>query len=91
MDIHSIDTVENYFLFPTEDSQMSEKGHVEMSMFGSKTLLLPSIKLRLLLANKVYNYYLNNTKINISDLILRGNSIWRVAVHFLLVEYTRLF
>lgn len=69
VEFHSIDTVENYFLFPTENDQMSEKGRVEMSMFNSKTLCLPPIKLILLPAKKVYQYYINNMKINISDLI----------------------
>lgn len=64
---HSINTIENYFLFPSENAVLKDIGYVEMQMF--KTIDLPAIRLWMLPANKIYNYYLNNTKINVSDLI----------------------
>src|SRR5699024_1077050 len=66
---HLINIVENYFLFPTENDQISKKGHVEMSMFNSNTLKLSPIELRMIPTRKVYKHYLNNTKIDFSDLI----------------------
>lgn len=63
---HSIKHVENYFLLPSEHEILVDKGFVQMSMFNRMNL--PSIKLKMLPAKTIYEYYLNDTEISLYEL-----------------------
>ena len=62
---HKITKISNYFIMPTEDNNIIDKGFVELQML--KNIGLESIKVRLLPASKIYQYYLNNEYYDISE------------------------
>ena len=53
---------------PTSDSDVIEKGHVSLRML--KQLDLQDIQIRLLPADMIYQFYLNNGKLDIHALNL---------------------
>lgn len=63
-----IEAVSNCFLFPTEEDMIQDKGYVELSFLHN--LRLQNIAIRLLPANKVFEYYLSDRKMTIEDLHL---------------------
>lgn len=65
-DLHNITHVKNCFLMPTEQISILDKGYVNMKMLDD--LGLRHIQIRLLPANKMYEYFLNGERINISKL-----------------------
>lgn len=65
---HEIKVVRNCFLMPTSDSDVIEKGHVTLRML--KQLDLQDIQIRLLPADMIYQFYLNNDKLDIHALNL---------------------
>ncbi len=65
---HQIYNVRNCFLLPTEGSEVVNKGTVSLLMLRS--LGLQDIQIRLLPAQIMYKYYIENTKLNISILEL---------------------
>lgn len=68
IDDHDFAGVENCFLMPTETKRIIHKGEAFMQMLSA--LGLQNIKVRLLPANIVYEYYLSGRKIDISSLEL---------------------
>ena len=68
MKAHEIKVVRNCFLMPTSDSDVIEKGHVSLRML--KQLDLQDIQIRLLPADMIYQFYLNNDKLDIHALNL---------------------
>lgn len=56
----------NCFLFPTEQDNVVNKGHVELKIL--KNLSLENIEVRLLPANKVFTLYLENKHMDIKTL-----------------------
>lgn len=65
---HSIETVMNCFLLPTEKPNIIDKGYVNMEMLDD--LGLQYIHVRQLPADEMYEYYLSRTKVDISELNL---------------------
>ncbi len=63
---HGFSKVQNYFLMPTEDDYVVNKGEVFLEMLGN--LGLENIKVRLLPAKLIYEYYLSGRKMNMVDL-----------------------
>lgn len=63
---HSIKYMQNYFLFPSENEFLEDKGFVNMNMFSD--MGLPSIKIKMLPAKKLYEYYLNDAEISLYEL-----------------------
>lgn len=65
---HQIAIVKNCFLMPTECNEIINKGVVSLNIFEG--LNLQNIQIRLLPASLVYQYYLDNTKFDITTLNL---------------------
>lgn len=65
---HDFFVVRNCFLMPTEKKEIEDCGEVSMEMFSA--LGLQNIKVRLLPANMVYDYYLSGRKMKISTMNL---------------------
>ena len=63
---HYIQEVRNCFLFPTECEDVIDNGEVYMDMFSN----LEKIKIRMLPVSRVYDCYLNNKKIDATELDL---------------------
>lgn len=63
---HCIQEVRNCFLFPTECDDVIDNGEVYMDMFSN----LEKIKIRMLPVSRVYDCYLNNKKIDVTELDL---------------------
>lgn len=63
---HNIDVVKNCFLMPTDCDEIIHKGTVRMPML--EALGLENIQIRQIPARLMYEYYLNNKKMNIEDL-----------------------
>ena len=68
VEAHQIGTVKNCFLMPTASPEIIKKGAVSLEML--KNLKLQDIQIRLLPAQKMYNHYIENTKIDINALCL---------------------
>lgn len=68
IDDSSIKSIKNCFLMPTENSDIIKLGQVRMEML--ENIGLKNIQIRLLPANDVYEYYLNDKKYDISRLEL---------------------
>jgi len=68
VEAHGIKVVRNCFLMPTSDSDVIEKGQVSLRML--KQLDLQDIQIRLLPADMIYQFYLNNDKLDIHALNL---------------------
>lgn len=68
LDYHTINFFRNCFLMPTEGSEIVETGYVVMDFL--QRMGLENIQIRLLPAERVYNMYLNNIKLNIDSLNL---------------------
>lgn len=66
--VHNIAVVRNCFLMPTEEDYIVKKGVAKMKMLES--LDLENIQIRLLPAKMLYEFYLNQKKIDISLLEL---------------------
>lgn len=66
--LHSIDSVKNCFLLPSEGSEIINKGYVKLDMLDN--LGLQPIQIRMLPANSVYDYYLEGIKMDVSELDL---------------------
>ena len=66
--VHGFKEVKNCFLMPTESSHIEDKGEVTMEIF--KSLGINSIKVRLLPARIVYDYYLAHRTLDTSFLNL---------------------
>lgn len=65
---HEIRKVSNCFLMPTAAMEIISKGTVSLAMLSN--LGLEDIQIRLLPAKIMYRHYIENTKMNISDLHL---------------------
>ena len=65
---HNFARIRNYFLLPTERSQVINKGYASLEILSS--LGLQDIQVRLLPATEMYKCYLENTKFKISRLEL---------------------
>lgn len=65
---HNIAVVKNCFLMPTEKNEIIKKGTVRMPML--EALGLENIQIRLIPATRIYDYYLNQSKIDIRVLEL---------------------
>ena len=65
---HNIVVVKNCFLMPTEKNEIIKKGTVRMPML--EALGLENIQIRLIPATRIYDYYLNQSKIDIRVLEL---------------------
>jgi hypothetical protein len=65
---HQIKTVRNCFLMPTNGKEVIVKGTVSLAML--RALGLQDIQVRLLPAETMYKYYIENKKIDISSLRL---------------------
>ena len=63
---HGFKLVRNCFLMPTDKDNVVDSGEVSMNMLSS--LGLENIKIKLLPADKTYDYYLSDTKIEWSNL-----------------------
>lgn len=68
IDLHRINKVKNCFLMPTEKPDIINKGYANMEMLDD--LGLRHIQIRQLPASKMYEYYLNGDKMDISKLNL---------------------
>lgn len=68
VDDHAIKNVKNCFLMPTEKSVVIDKGHASMEMLNA--LGLQNIQIRQLPASKMYEHYINEDKMDISQLKL---------------------
>lgn len=68
IDDSGIKSIKNCFLMPTENSDIIKLGQVRMEML--ENIGLKNIQIRLLPANDVYEYYLNDKKYDISRLEL---------------------
>lgn len=68
VEAHQISTVKNCFLMPTATMEIISKGTVSLALLSN--LGLEDIQIRLLPAKIMYCHYLENTKMNISDLHL---------------------
>ena len=68
IDSHNFKGVKNAFLMPTYESEIENKGYVEIKILHD--LGLENIQVILLPAKMVNQYYLDNKKINISSLDL---------------------
>jgi len=68
IDNYEFTTVKNAFLFPTEKSEIINKGKVKLEILHN--LGLEDIQVILLPASLMYEYYLKNHKMNLSDLKL---------------------
>ena len=66
--LHSIDSVKNCFLLPSEGSEIINKGYVNLNMLDN--LGLQPIQIRMLPADSVYDYYLEGIKMDVSELDL---------------------
>lgn len=66
-DEHNIKSIQNFFLFPTEETGIIDNGYVRMGMFHP--LGLEDIQVRLLPADTVYDYYLRGEKLEIQKVI----------------------
>ena len=67
----SITQIENYFLFPTTEESVVDKGIVYMDMF--KKLNLDDIKIKLLPVKEVFSCYLNNKIFDLNTLYTKEN------------------
>lgn len=67
-DFFEILDFKNAFLFPTYCSEVENKGYVELEMLSN--LQLQNIQIIMLPANKINEFYLNNEKMDISELDL---------------------
>ena len=65
---HGFKTVKNAFLFPTEKSDIQNEGKVTLEILHD--LGLKDIQIIMLPASLMYEYYLKNHKMNLSDLKL---------------------
>jgi hypothetical protein len=65
---HNIAVVRNCFLMPTDHDEIINKGMARMPML--EALGLENIQIRQLPASRMYEYYLNNKKMNIEELNL---------------------
>lgn len=65
---HNISKVINCFLMPTDGDEVIEKGYVSMQMF--QELDLSSIQVRMVPAKLMYEYYINNRKMDLKFLKL---------------------
>lgn len=65
---HNIAVVKNCFLMPTEQTDIIKKGVAKMEML--EALGLENIQIRLMPARMLYDYYLNQKKINVTILEL---------------------
>ena len=65
---HHIQTVRNCFLMPTSGKKIVIKGTASLAMLSG--LGLQDIQVRLLPAETMYKHYIENTKMEISDLQL---------------------
>ena len=68
VEAHQIDTVRNCFLMPTSSTEIVQRGTVSLAMLSN--LGLQDIQVRLLPADMMYRYYLENTKMAIQELHL---------------------
>ncbi|GAA0778453.1 LlaJI family restriction endonuclease [Clostridium subterminale] len=68
IDHHSITSVKNCFLMPTDQPDIIDKGYVSMEIL--EALELQPIKIRKLPATMMYDYFLKNEKMNIDLLKL---------------------
>lgn len=64
IETHGISVIKNYFLMPTEQDEIINKGSVNMEMLHC--LGLEDIQIRLLPAELMYRHYLANTHMDIS-------------------------
>lgn len=65
---HNIAVVKNCFLMPTEQDEIVKKGTAKMPMLAA--LGLENIQIRQIPAKRLYEYYLNQKKIDIAELEL---------------------
>lgn len=65
---HNIATVRNCFLMPAEQDEIIKKGTARMPMLAA--LGLENIQIRQIPAKRLYEYYLNNKKMNMEELDL---------------------
>lgn len=65
---NDINNIRNCFLLPTEQSDVIDKGIVTLPMLHA--LGLQDIQIRLLPSKMVYRNYINNTKLDVKDLML---------------------
>lgn len=63
---HKIEVVKNYFLMPTEGKEFLDKGLVSIEMMSN--LGLSDIQIRMLPASTIFEFYLNNERIDVSIL-----------------------
>ena len=63
---HGFQSVENYFLLPSEKTSVVDGGEVEIKMLAD--LGLRNIKVRFLPADMVYDYYLKGKRMSVDDL-----------------------
>ena len=63
---HQFSSVGNYFLMPTENDEIVDKGKVSLPMMHA--LGLEDIQVRLLPAKLVFKYYLENAKLQFNKL-----------------------
>ncbi|MBS7219494.1 MAG: LlaJI family restriction endonuclease, partial [Oscillospiraceae bacterium] len=68
VEAHQISTVRNCFLMPTASKEIIEKGTVSLAMLSK--LGLQDIQVRLLPAETMYRYYIDNAKMDICILNL---------------------
>lgn len=66
IDTHHINVVKNYFLLPTAEEKTVNKRFVSLGILSN--LKLQDIQVRLLPAEKMFENYVNNTKMKISEL-----------------------
>ena len=66
VEAHQIRTVRNCFLMPTASTEIIDKGTASLAMLSN--LGLQDIQVRLLPAEMMYRYYIDNTKIDIGCL-----------------------
>lgn len=68
IDAHGIKTVKNCFLMPTPGGEVVVKGKVSLAMLSN--LKLQDIQIRFVPAELMYRHYLENTKIDVGELLL---------------------
>ena len=68
IDKHKFQSVKNCFLMPTESTNIINKGVVQMKMF--RDLKLEDIQIRLLPAERVYDIFLRDEKLDVAELDL---------------------